>query len=284
MQRIREQSSIEISLLHATYRAGQAAVANRNHWLELARHPNLIEHIFAFNADDEVSLATPEICNSGLALPATPGRVTAVRNWNAAASAAGGSILVVIADDLLPGAAEWDESLRYIIGCLDPLLSSFVVKVQDSNRRDDHLIRHPIISRAYLRRYGLFNPVYRGIGADNDFTFSAHCRGLVVDGRDLVFEHRHPTMGATPSESHHSISSSDELDYGKSVLASRWPRWRRRIHYSYHPPAHPRAALPRGARAQRTVLALCGLLRPPTLVTLAQLMRSRVPKHKDLAK
>src|SRR6476646_7802668 len=90
-----------ISLLHATYRAGQIALEGRDAWLARAGDPEQIEHIFAFDADDELSAGF-----DGVASPPRDG-VTAVRNWNAAAAVATGDLLVTIADDLLP-CEGWD--------------------------------------------------------------------------------------------------------------------------------------------------------------------------------
>ena len=86
-----------ISLLHATYQRSSDPVEVKMIWLERAAHPERVEHIFALDADDRSSL---EFTDGHLRVvsPGDAQWATSVRNWNAAASAASGSLLVVIAD------------------------------------------------------------------------------------------------------------------------------------------------------------------------------------------
>lgn len=223
--------TMRISLLHATYRAGAQALGVREEWLGRADQPALVEHLFACNADDLISLASPEIA-SGVVSVAAPGRVTAVRNWNAAAASSSGALLVVIADDLFPPVS-WDSQLRRLIVDLDPLCAAFAINVRDSDDSRDGLLRHPIISRGHYEKYGLFHPSYEGIGVDNDFTLSAFRRGLVIDGRELVLEHRHPSRGADASESHLAMSEASRCASGKALFDARWPRWKRHLWRRY---------------------------------------------------
>jgi hypothetical protein len=225
-----------ISLLHATFAAGDAAVVARDRWFELAVQPDLLEHIFAFNADDPLSALHPEI-SQGVSGPPQPGMVTAVRNWNSAAEVATGELLMVVADDLAPTQHGWDELLRALICDLDPLRVQLAMKVRDTRNPKIHLMLHPVVSRAFYARYGLFDSAYEGIGADNDFTLSAHAKGLVLDARSIVLEHRHPTANAKPTASHTVMSSPESLLPGKARFNERWPIWKRRLSMRYLQPS-----------------------------------------------
>ena len=68
--------ALTISLLHATYRSGAAAVALRDSWMESASSPELVEHIFALDADDELSMYATQGCRR-VVNPASPARVSA---------------------------------------------------------------------------------------------------------------------------------------------------------------------------------------------------------------
>jgi hypothetical protein len=151
--------------------------------------------------------------------------VTAVRNWNAAAAAAEGDLLVVIADDLFPPPG-WDQALIEMTGRLDPTRTPFVVKVADSPRPADVLLRHPVVSRAFYTRFGLFSPAYRGVYCDNDFTTRAFWRSVILDGRSLRLEHRHPALTDTvaPSESHDRMNRHDEYERGVARYVATWSR------------------------------------------------------------
>jgi len=173
-------------------------VCLRDKWIAAADQPSRVEHLFSSNADDEISMSCEEIA-AGVVGCEMPGRVTAVRNWNAAAAASTGDLLVVIADDLHPSHG-WDTALEALCHDLDPVRAAFVIKVNDHNVLDD-LIRHPVISRNYYKNYGLWHPQYDGYYVDNDFALSAHRRNVVIDGSQL----------------------------GKAIFVPRWPTWKRRL-------------------------------------------------------
>ncbi len=232
-------SGWRISLLQATHRSGQGAVDVRDAWVDRADNPSKIEHIFSFDEDDELSATTPEIVTSGIMNPKMSPRVSAVRNWNAAAERSTGDLLIVIADDLLP-CPHWDTDVIQSISTLDPVLEAFVLKIRDHSFARDSTLRHPIVSRDYYSRFGLWDPAYDGHGVDNAFTLEAHKRGRVIDCRHVRFQHLHPTQGAESSVSHHAMKSSD---HGSRIFFSRTPRWRRHLFRTYVSPTQGRTSL-----------------------------------------
>lgn len=217
-------SRISLSLLHATYRRKESPVAIKEAWLATAVHPNSVEHIFALDADDEMSVASTE-GHLRVVSPPFDG-VTAVRNWNAAAEQATGDLLIVIADDLLPPPG-WDVILAELIGNkLDPRRVPFAVKVSDTPRGSslpggDALLRHPIISRAFYEKLGLFSPAFTGIGCDMDFTRRALWRSAIIDGRNLVLDHAHATVDS-PSESTSRINAPREAVVARRNYCQIW--------------------------------------------------------------
>jgi hypothetical protein len=156
------------------------------------------------------------------------GRVTSVRNWNAAAAASTADVLVVVADDLFPPQG-WDTALRSVIGRLDPRQTAFAIKVTDDPERGDALMRHPVVSRAFYEEFGLFAPQFDGVCCDDDITRRAFWRSVIVDGRELVLDHRHPTLvaGTVGSESHERINAPSEYAKGHAILESLWTRRQR---------------------------------------------------------
>src|SRR5687767_14490201 len=119
-----------ISLLHATFHRQGGPLEIKDAWLASADHPERVEYIFAMDADDIATVGRTE-GHHRVVSPAGDGRVTSVRNWNAAAALATGDLLMVIADDLFP-APGWDTALLSLIGPLDPSVVSYTVKVGDS--------------------------------------------------------------------------------------------------------------------------------------------------------
>ena len=259
---------MRISLLHATYRAGPAAVSLRDKWIAAANQPGRVEHIFSSDADDEISMTCEEVA-AGVVGCEMPGRVTAVRNWNAAAAACTGDLLVVIADDLHPSHG-WDTALEALCHDLDPVRAAFVIKVNDHHVLDD-LIRHPVISRNYYKNYGLWHPQYNGYYVDNDFALSAHRRNVVIDGSQLKFDHKRPqNIGPSSSESQKLIRTTKAE--GKTIFVQRWPTWKRRL---IRWPLKPRAGqvtIGPAERAIRGTVARLGYL----LALLPETVRARL--------
>lgn len=214
-----------ISLLHATYRRAGGPLEVRDAWLSRAVNPEAVEYLLSMDADDATSVALteglPRVVN-----PAWPGVVTAVRNWNAAAAAARGDLLVVVADDLFPPPG-WDQTLLGMVDGFDARRLPFAVKVCDDPRPADVLVRHPVVSRAFYDRFGLFSPVYRGVYCDDDFTTRAFWRATILDGRSLRLEHCRP-RGNRPSDSRARMNRREEYLYGQELYRGAWPWWKRK--------------------------------------------------------
>lgn len=214
-----------ISLLHATYRAGASALEVRNTWFERATSPARVEHVFALDADDEISLEETQglkrVVSSSL-----PGHITAVRNWNAAAAVSTGRLLFVIADDLTPPPG-WDSILDGVVGHVDPERFAFAVRVADIDPDTDSrptLMRHPVVSRRFYEKFGLFDPAYTGLFCDDDITLRSFWHAVVIDGSAVVLQHhREP---ARPTESQALINTDAELARGRRLRDGRWGSFR----------------------------------------------------------
>jgi len=221
------QGRPRISLLHATYRRAGGPLEIQDAWLGRAVDPGSVEYVLSMDADDAATVALTEDVPR-LVNPSLGGAVTAVRNWNAAAAAAKGDLLVVIADDLFPPQG-WDRAIIDMIGGLNPARTRFVVKLADSPRSGDVHLRHPVVSRAFYAKFGLFSPSYQGVYCDDDFTARAFWRSVILDGRSLRLEHRHPGLSEkiTRSESHDRINRREEYERGRAQFVAEWsPRKR----------------------------------------------------------
>ena len=243
-----------ISLLHATYKRAGGPLEVRDAWLGRAADPDSVEYVVAMDADDAATLAltdaVPRLVN-----PAGAGEVTAVRNWNAAAAAATGDLLLVIADDLFPPYG-WDRTLVDLIGRLDPTETPFAVKLADDPRPNDVLLRHPVVSRAFYRRFGLFSPSYQGVYCDNDFTVRAFWRSVILDGRSLRLDHRHPAWNEqlAQSESHDRLNRHDEYLRAEARFRATWSRRKRAVRPRLVATASPQTLSHRGLALKQPAL------------------------------
>lgn len=164
---------------------------------------------------------------------------TAVRNWNFAAQASRGDVLFVIADDLIPP-RNWDRKIAQIVGSREGNFDLFAMKVSDSEHPDDRLLRHPICSAAFFKRFGLFDKAFTGVYCDDDFSLRAFWRSYILDGRKIVFNHaRREVDGRTKLNiSQTKINQHSEASRGKEVFKEKWPAWFRESRIQLVAPKH----------------------------------------------
>ena len=190
----------KISLLHATRRPGEAIKAQLN-WLAKAENPDAIEHIFAIDIDDEQSLNGLRLSRH-VVVEAGGGPV---RAWNAAAEASHGQVLIQLSDDWEPP-MHWDKLILERIGNTS---KPAVLQVSDGHRTDD-LMCMAILTRArYIDQKGLFHPDFFSMFSDNWFSECAHRDGVVIQAKDLIFEHLHPVFGKAEMDEVYARSNAD---------------------------------------------------------------------------
>ena len=179
-----ETQNIKISLLHATRGRPNQAINAKELWLNTAKYPGRVEHIFAIDHDDEESIA---LKMHDHVIQFDDGH--SVGAWNLAAASSSGDILIQLSDDWLPPEG-WDELICRRLNCNN----EEVLRVSDGYRKDD-LMCMAILTREYYVRHGLFDPAFKNVYSDDDYTRRATKLGVVVDARDIVIRHEHPAWG-----------------------------------------------------------------------------------------
>ena len=195
------------------------AVATRDAWINAASDPTRIEHIFAVDSDDLVSV---EMAKQFVSV--TSPAKSCVTAWNLAAAKAQGDILVQLSDDWVP-CMGWDEHLMQAAAGRDPRTDQFVIAPSDGSRKDD-LLCMAILSRARYEKQGhLFFEGYESVFSDNEFTHRAHKDGIVIDARErLRFEHRHPAFGkGKMDETYAHNNTTERYKRGEALFKERNP-------------------------------------------------------------
>jgi len=139
---------------------------------------------------------------------------TCVAGWNEAARRCEGDVIVGVADDFDPP-EHWDRRLTGVApaGWWE---EDRVVAVSDGNVTDVFTLA--ILTRRRHGRFGyVFHPAYESMYADTEFTTVAGSEGAVLDGRALLFEHRHHDIGKR---------AKDAVDR-RQVSRARWRRGER---------------------------------------------------------
>lgn len=200
------------------------ALEVRNRWMAAAANPDRVDYVLSMDSNDFRSLAETEglkrWVNPG---PHRPDVSSAVANWNGGASLADGELIFAIGQDLFPPKG-WDDSLRTLISGLDPLKHNFAVKISEGNS-GDKILRHPIISRAFYRKFGLFDPSFTHLFIDDDISLRAFWGSAILDARHIVFEHQNPFIDR---QLQHSLSQQKgnariERVRGRSRFDQKWP-------------------------------------------------------------
>jgi len=192
----------KISLLHATRGRFQQAAAARRKWMEKAANQDAIEHIFALDADDAESLQYLTLWRNVVVAPGGG----PVRAWNAAAEVCNGHILIQLSDDWEPPMG-WDQIILDRIGDTS---KSAVLQIWDGYR-EDQLLCMAILTRArYIEQGYLFHPDFFSMYSDNWFSECARRDGVVIDARDVVFEHLHPAFGKGEMDAVYQRSNTPE--------------------------------------------------------------------------
>ncbi len=195
------------------------AIAARDRWLQAAAFPERIEHIFAFDRDDAESVAGLCAYRHVVVEASDKGCVAA---WNLAAQASKGQILIQLSDDWLP-IRHWDTK---IAARFRDVSQPGVLRVSDGRRVDD-LLAFAIFTRSYLEllKGEFLASDYFGVYSDDEFSFRAHQNGVVIDARDIVFEHCHPSFSAEAvyDETHRRQNDSTRYREGRKIFLRRNP-------------------------------------------------------------
>jgi len=203
----------KISLLHATRGRPQLAAKSRLMWFNRADNPDAIEHIFAFDPDDEASNAL------SLYRHVVPmdGSGASVGAWNAAAQASAGQILVQLNDDFIPP-MHWDtlilEAFAGKIG------QPAALHVSDGHRTDDLLCLCIITRARYKQQNHFLHPRFKSVYSDNYHSVMAYNDGIVIDARHIVIEHDHPYFkgGEGWDETYAKHNSAERMAEGKAIF------------------------------------------------------------------
>jgi hypothetical protein len=213
------------SLLHATRSTPDRALSTRAVWLDRAKHPKRVQHIFGVQDDDHESIKA--FTNAKAKFVQTPKppewASSSVANWNAAARLSTGDWSLIIADDLIP-ARGWDDALDQDTAQIDQT-RAWAIQVPDGIA-DDELLRHPIVNRALYHRRGrfIFDPAFYGVYCDNDLTLWCRKHANVSRAESMRVKHLHPINGSRLNDPITALQNSDAAyQYGSKMLLRKWP-------------------------------------------------------------
>jgi len=216
------------SIVHATARPlGWQAVYSQ--YVRRAVNPNDFEYILIWDdrQDDEFEIFRD---NPRLRCGVNTNRPCYIDAANTGAMIAKGNVILMATDDMFPP-VDWDDRLLQVMPYADqpyyPVgTRDQVVWVNDG--AFPHIMTMQIFTASWFRRYNyVFNPAYRSMLGDHDFTLRAQRDGVVLDVRDrpeLHWEHYHHRPGTRELDSVDK-PNQDQYRYleGWRQLIKDWP-------------------------------------------------------------
>lgn len=180
-------------------------------WRSRADEPDSVEIVICVDGNNtEARVAAMGVQNAKVIVQPLP-PFNCVRGWNKAAENTTGKVIICIADDFSPP-AHWDTLLKQLNppGWMD---GEFIVHTEDGYVHDIAVLS--ILTRKRYNKFGyVFYPQYESMFTDTEFTEVAYRDGVVIQAKQLLFEHMHCDCGKRPKDQH------DVLHGGKD----RWNR------------------------------------------------------------
>jgi hypothetical protein len=201
----------------------------RELWMSRAKYPNKVEYIFGLHEGDEKSAKMIK----GFRHTVSPKGCGCPTNYDIAAGAARGKIIIQAQDDIIPPPG-WDEMLLEKIEDID---APVFVAVNDG-QRTDRLCVSTVMTRAYMEQKkaedadgsnGFMHRGYIGVFADTENTYRAYIdahkgRCQLIEARDIVFFHDHPLFNqSVPWDETYAQENSPESNrIGAEVFNRRF--------------------------------------------------------------
>lgn len=195
------------SLCYATKRHWEAKKVVST-WLSAAEDPGSVEVVVCTDKDDLIIAQMPSGPHILHVIQDTP-PFNSVRAWNLAAEASSGHIMIAISDDFEP-MLKWDSALWSLHG--DWPNKEAVIRVNDGNTSSaNRPFTLPILTRTRYNKLGyMFYPEYESLFSDTEFGEHAELDGVVINARNLLFEHHHHTCFKREKDSVDVVHSSDD--------------------------------------------------------------------------
>ncbi len=207
----------KISCIHPTCRT-QLAVETRRKWLELADNPKVIQYITCFDSSNEDELKIKRRVKKNLVDIFEPYSFGIVKKCNIAAKYVKAECIIVATDDTIPEKG-WDTK---ILDSAD-WSEEIVLNVSDGTEEKDtrvYMVKTVILSMKRYKRLGyVLHPEFEHIYCDNFHSWISHRDSVVLNRKNIMFEHLHPSMGKSKADEFYlKCNTQDQYDLGEKIF------------------------------------------------------------------
>lgn len=194
----------------------QSAVAM---WRDRADHPDTIEVVVSVDGNNPNAIEAARLVPNAKVIIQPDPPFNCVRGWNAGAAITTGKVIINMADDFSPP-QHWDTLLLQ----LNPpnwIDGEFVVHTEDGYVHDIAVLS--IATRKRYERFGyMLYPGYESMFSDTEFTTVAYRDGVVIQAKQLLFEHMHCDCGKRPKDQHDVVhGGKDRWNRGEMLFNYR---------------------------------------------------------------
>jgi len=211
---------IKISATHPSKGRPQKALQSMMEWMAAADHPEDIEYLFALDESDDhyteyLEMIPRETKFAHVAIYSQPSRnVVEAGNMIVQKISDKTEIIAGVHDDLSP-CPHWDTELINLLDGVDNFVTPRIILVSDGiHSFDKSIIMH--MNRAWISRTGwAVHPDYTGCFCDNEILDTARILGALIEAPQLVFMHRHYSVGLAEYDATYD-SHNNDADYYKN--------------------------------------------------------------------
>ena len=220
---------IKVSIIHPSLWRPKQAFSAYQEWMEAADKPKEVEYIISLD-DNDPSIEEYQALFSG---DTKFGRVVVdvgdSRNSNMAVNRAAtilsatSELIVVVAEDMAT-IPQWDRELLALLEGVDNFTEPKFIGVSDGLQRYGVPFVYLMVNRAWHNRLGyMIYPEYDGVYGDTDMGEVARILDCIIEAPQLLFQHRHYSLGMTPFDETYA-KMNDPESYKRN-----WPIYEGRV-------------------------------------------------------
>ena len=207
----------KISCIHPTCRT-KLAIETRKKWLELAENPEIIQYITCFDSLNKEELNKRKNIDNNLIDIFEPYSFGIVKKCNIAARYAKANCIIVATDDTIPEKG-WDTK---ILNTAD-WSQEIVLNVSDGTEEKDtrvYMVKTVILSLKRYKKLGyVLHPEFDHVYCDNFHSWISHRDGVVLNRKNIMFEHLHPSMGKSKVDDIYiKCNTQSQYDRGEKIF------------------------------------------------------------------